>query len=103
MSERDPILEATAIRNLKDWPRWPWLPVKRWNGSELQVGTLYADDIDLPQDKDANGPIRVFGVNVFETSMRAAVALTEGVPCPWPVLDSYENVEAMIADGWKGD
>jgi hypothetical protein len=83
--------EAARIRRLKTWPRWPWLPVKR-NGA---TGTIFADDID--------GPVRVFDVNVFHCSMRAAAAMTLGTPCPWPLHGTYPTVEAMLADGWRVD
>jgi hypothetical protein len=87
--------EAEKIRNLKGWPRWPWLPLKRARNHELELGVMYADDID--------GPVRVFDINLFETSMRAAVALTNGAECPWSIHQTYENVDAMVADGWMGD
>jgi hypothetical protein len=64
---------------------------------------VYADDVDLPQDPEANGPIRVFDINVFECSMTAAVALAQGRVCPWEIHGTYDNVEALIADGWRGD
>jgi hypothetical protein len=91
--------EAARIRELKTWPRWPWLPLKRG----LETGVIYADDIDLPDNKDANGPIRVFDINVFGVTMKAAVALTQGVPCPWKIHGTYTDVEAMLDDGWKVD
>ena len=70
---------------------------------ELQIGVIYADDVDLPQKPDANGPVRVFDTNVFSCNMTAAIALTSGVECPWGLHGTYRNVEAMVADGWVGD
>lgn len=93
--------EAAKIRHLKAWPLWPWLPVKK-RGSH-DIGVIFADDIDIPDDDEANGPIRVFNVNVFQCSMTAAAALASGVQCPWPIHKTYTDVEAMLDDGWLGD
>ena len=100
--------EAARIRQLTTWPRWPWLPMKRVverdGYRDLDCGMLYADDIDLPGDTpDEAGPIRVFNVHLRQCSRRAAIALSAGVQCPWPIHEIYRTVEDMLADGWRVD
>ena len=92
--------EAEFIRSLIQWPRWPWMPLKHGDG---RCGLIYADDIDLPNDKDANGPIRVFDMNLFTVTMKHAALLSAGVKCPWTMHGEYPNVEAMVEDGWVCD
>jgi len=90
--------EAEQIRDIRKWPRWPWLPMKRYHGEGLELGVVYADDVG-----GENDGIRVFNINIVQTSVGAAIALTNGAECPWPIHKTYQDVEAMVDDGWVGD
>ena len=76
------------MKNLGAWPRWPWLPLKRYvNGGMPDLGALHADyAIDCKP--------RVYFINVFGASW---------FPHPKDEFKEYDNLEAMIADGWIVD
>lgn len=104
---RDVEDEAKRIRDIKTWPRWPWLPMKRRRelpagNYTIDLGVIYADQIDpipaeLPQVR-----LTVWDAPWIPT-MKAAVAITMGATPDWPIVGEYEGVEQMLEDGWVVD
>jgi hypothetical protein len=91
--------EAGLIRNTGNWPRWPWLPIKRYGLDGTETAFVYADDVSPPGG--AGEPIRVFA-STSETAVQLmGQVLVDGRELP--VIDVYESVEALIAGGWMGD
>ena len=99
---RDVTKEAGRIRELMTWPYWPWLPIKRRHEGMIQLGVIYADHVDLPNDSEPNGALVVWD-GPWMPSMKAAVAITMGATPPWPVIGEYTGVEQMLEDGWVVD
>lgn len=101
---RDVADEAKRIRDLKTWPYWPWLPMKRIGEDTFtQLGVIYADQIDIPgDDYTKNSRLTVWDAP-WIPSMKAAVAITMGADPTWPVVGEYAGVEQMLEDGWVVD
>jgi hypothetical protein len=84
--------DKAMIESPGDWPHWPWLPVKRYVGHDMNTALLHADETG--QD---NRPIPVYVTNLFDvrhyfpTAEMKANALT------------YPDVAALLADGWQVD
>lgn len=88
-----------------DWPRYPWMPLKRYREGEswFEAGCLLAAHLDAPI---------VYGVNLWDIGKYAQQArdatqkavVTVGDLLPYlPILQTYESLEAMQIDGWMGD
>jgi len=80
--------EIKMLKSPGDWPRWPFLPVKRWD-SKLRTnvcGYVVECGLDTPPRID---------YKVFEHPKDAET--------PWKVLAEYKTAEEMVADGWRVD
>jgi hypothetical protein len=99
---RDVKKEAERIRRLQTWPHWPWLPMKRHNDGAVQIGVIYADNIDIPGDDGQSGRLVMWDAP-WMPSMKAAMAISMGATPPWPIVGEYESVEQMLDDGWVVD
>jgi hypothetical protein len=91
--------EAERMRDAKNWPKWPWLAVKRSTSpdQENELGLVHTDDID----REGGDPIIL-----YEGTAETGGKLTSGeliMADSLSVTAQYESVEAMIADGWTGD
>lgn len=64
------------------WPSWPWLPLKRYvrDHGAPEVAMMYAGD----------------------TTPNCKVRLWTGYPRA-SVTKTYDNVDALLADGWVVD
>ncbi len=84
---------AELIRDTRSWPHWPWLAVRReLADGELDHGLVYEEDVA------AGEHLRVFG-----STLQAEVALVEGTLIDGKelaVVEEYESLEAMLAEGW---
>ncbi len=85
---------ADLIRDTRSWPHWPWLAVRRELGDgEVDHGLIYEEDVTAAHD------VRVFG-----STLQAEVALVEGTLIDGKglaVVEEYESLDAMLAEGWR--
>lgn len=80
--------EVVRIRCEAAWPWHPLLPVKRGRPrTGIEVGLLLAPDLTT-----------VVLMNMFELKRGVIGPQLEGKK-----RLQYESVEAMVADGWRGD
>jgi hypothetical protein len=75
------------IQNPTLWPRWPFLPVKRWVGHDLQCGLIEACTGRLTWVRIAN----LWGLPKTRAEFDALPK------------HEYPTPEALIADGWVVD
>jgi len=78
----DPVAFA---KDCRQWPQWPWLPVKKGYTPQL-IGLIHADD---------EGPYRVWDLNLFEVGYFPAESA--------PVHATYPTLEKLFSDGWVVD
>lgn len=75
--------DLAMMSDIKRWPRWPILPMKRSTDKGMELGYLYADD-----------PPEVARVH------------RGGSYAPWDGdyrTDNFESLEAMLDAGWRVD
>lgn len=82
-SDRDVEMMLNPLR----WPRWPWLPVKRYLGGRMECGLLYADD-----------STEVILGNLYALEPGLKTLAERGL-----ASKKYESVDALVADGWEVD
>lgn len=95
----DPHRDPELIRDSRQWPAWPWLPVKRPPGdpetADSEVGLIYEEDVA------ADGVVRVFEATGATAQSLMAGHLIAGRDLP--VRVEYDSLEAMLEDGWRVD
>lgn len=96
------VTDEEFARRPQDWPTWPMLPLKRWNGhAKQQIGML----VEMPTSwigEVASGgvsteqgyviPTIVFLGNVYDGANLADRAKV-----------TYGSMEGLFADGWVVD
>jgi len=84
------LTDLQKMNSRNDWPRWPWLPMKRiMSDGSLQCSLLHADS-------DATKPAYLYLVNLFE--VRSYFPTSD-----MPTTREYVDFQAMLDDGWKVD
>ena len=77
-----PTNDLDGIKNGEDhWPHWPFLPMKRIEGSAIRCGVVNA------RDKACVVEVNLYDLGNYD---RARCYL-------------YASIEAMLADGWVVD
>lgn len=82
------------MRQTDLWPKWPWLAVRQPGHDEHMGGLIHVDDVE------ADGAL-----TVFAATPQSGVKLTTGEliqASDLDVLERYESIEDMLADGWTG-
>lgn len=96
MSERDPKRDLPRIRDVEQWPVRPFLPVVRSTpDGEPLTGFIREDDVVADEE------IRVFGSS--RESWQALVAELPLDGLDLPVVERYDSLERLLADGWAVD
>ena len=78
------------MRNPREWPYWPALPVKRLpaGGGWPECGIIV----------EAGGPFVAGGPTVYMVNIHAPEPIT-----PETARHTYPSFEALVADGWVVD
>lgn len=81
--------DRAFIERPDQWPRWPWLPLKRKNSelADKNLGVLIANGA-----KDYT----VYHVNLFDLPM--PIERFKASP-----RTTYLTLDALLADGWRVD
>jgi hypothetical protein len=92
------------MRRSSEWPRYPWLPVRRGPLESRELGLLFADDIEPPERSSP----AVDCIRVFAATSETGTALTNpnngaSDGSSLDIIAEYDSVEEMIGDGWQGD
>jgi hypothetical protein len=92
------------MRRTSEWPRYPWLPVRRGPLESQELGLVFADDIEPPE----RGSQAVDCIRVFEATHETGIALmnpNDGAidGSSLDIVAEYDSVEEMIGDGGQGD
>jgi hypothetical protein len=91
--------ERVFIQHPDNWPRWPLLPLKRYNAN-AKPGEFYMDCgflIDPTCYKQAEAKM----ITVFKGDIWSLDAIVKIVDIP--VWKSYPTIDAILADGWQVD
>lgn len=82
--------EATLrlLGELKSWPRWPWLPMKRVTGSGVHCAVVHADHCE------ATG-VRLYRGNLFEHG--------RWFPAQDAAFENFASFAELLAAGWRVD
>ena len=69
------------------WPKWPWLPLKRWVDGQMETAVLHADEPEVDP--------RIHFINVF--------AIRTYFPTPDMRTEQFANLRAIVDAGWMVD
>jgi hypothetical protein len=97
-------LEADRVRDTSEWPRKPWLPLKRLRPEGNELGLLFADDIEPPElNSQAADRFRVFGATA-ETAIALMNPNTGALDgSALQEIGAYDSVEELLDDDWHID
>lgn len=82
-------LDLKRMQAPGNWPKWPWLPMKRNVDGDLQCAVFHADDTD-PKAQP-----KLYFINMFQ--------IVTYFPTREMTSQQYESIGAIIEDGWKID
>lgn len=82
-------LDLQRMREPRAWPRWPWLPMKKYDDSGLTCAVFHADDTD-PKVQP-----KIYFVSLFE--------IKTYFPTPDMRSQQYESMAAILEDVWMVD
>lgn len=74
--------QINILKNPNNWPWWPYLSLKRYDGEDLILAYLWGDP---------RPPLVVYRGNIFSAS--------DGDP----EIDRYNSAEQLLAAGWQVD
>lgn len=96
MSEWDPKRDLPRIRDVGQWPTRPFLSVIRSapDGERL-TGFIREDEVVADEE------IRVFGSTLESWKALVAELPLDGLDLP--VVERYDSLERLLADGWAVD
>lgn len=78
--------EIEMILRPYNWPQFPFLPMKKRNGNDLEAGVLIAWGKHIPI---------VFKINLWNIKGLENAINSDAI--------EYENIEEMLNDGWEVD
>jgi hypothetical protein len=96
--------DAGLMRRTSEWPRYPWLPVRRGQPESRELGLVFADDIEPPaRNSQAADCIRVFGAtpDTGTALMNPNDGAIDGSSLD--IVAEYDSIEELIGDGWQGE
>lgn len=79
--------DVRKMLSRNDWPRWPWLPLKRWVDGNMETAVLHADEPEVSP--------RIHHTNVF--------AVRTYFPTPEMRTTQFANLRAIVDAGWMVD
>jgi hypothetical protein len=91
MEDREMILRPV------EWPRWPTLPVKRFVEHELKCGFIVAEHSDPAK------PVTIYESSIYNLPNGCKTWGDVLAGIPEEKRRRYDNVDAMLADGWMVD